>query len=197
MIKEAIVLAILGIALILQFFLNQKKFTSSYTKSAAIFKQKIFGYFFAVVLLLGAAVFLYLTIDYYRAWRGSGNFLQYLIPPFQKPTYLLGYVINHFTIPYLISLGVALVFLGAANFLNHRYESRFFEAEEPYLGALAIFLLGQSYLWIYYLAGFILFYLIFHLFNRFWRRQSERLPLYWLWLPAALLVIIIKGFLFL
>lgn len=185
--QKVITGAILAIALIIQLFLNQKKF-------ASISKQKIFSYFFVIILLLGGAVFLYLTVDYYLSWHNSKIFLQYLLPPYQKITYLLGYIVNHFAVAYLISLGVALVFLGSVIFFNERYGNRFFEAEEPYLGALSIFLLGPNYLWLYYLSGLILCYFLWHLANYWRRKKIERLPLYWLWLPAAILVIIIKRF---
>jgi len=92
-----------------------------------------------------------------------------------------------------VALLAALLFLFGAILLNKKYQERFFEKEEPYLGALAIFLVGQPW-WFYYILviGFIgiigtLILKIVH--------SERRFPFYNFWLPIAVLIIIAEKFL--
>ena len=170
------------------------------------------------------AVFIYwtyLTYAQYIAWRDGGPPLSYFVPPYKSPLYVIGYHFIRFGLYYLLSLAASLVFLVWTKRANRRFGYRFFEDEEPYLGALAIFLLGfpeLRFAWLYYLILFFSVYLFIHLFliARFYliKRKSlintdkklintdkkplidtdkhPRVPMYYLWLPLAILVILIK-----
>jgi len=85
--------------------------------------------------------------------------------------------------------------LFSAKALNKKYQERFFEPEEPYFGALAIFLSAHPG-WIFYAIAVILIYLLVHiLLSLVACRLSLRLSLYHLWLPVAIFVIIIQRWL--
>jgi hypothetical protein len=145
--------------------------------------------------LVISAVFLFafwLSFLQYRAWQVNA-LAKYLLPPYQAIGYFVFYALTHFFAGYLLSLAVAFIFLWATQGLNRRFGERFFETEEPYLGALAIFLVGHPG-WLVYLASIIFLYLLFH-FGYFWRqRKFDRLPLYHFWLPAAILLLLAKPY---
>ena len=133
---------------------------------------------------------IYFSIEQYRDWSQS-ELTKLLLPPYRGIGYFIFYVGYVFFAPYLVSLATALIFLFAAKYLNKKFQERFFEREEPYLGALAIFLVGYP-LCFFYLITMFSFYLIVHLglliFNR---DSSSRISMYYLWLPLAIFAIII------
>ena len=113
-----------------------------------------------------------------------------------------------------------MFFLWAMLALNHKYENRFFYNEEPYFGAVAIFLTGWPG-WLYYLIILLTLFLIFNFFGTLLikNKKSElkekdtsegnvanvsgaainengvnkeaRFSLYYFWLPVAVVIIII------
>lgn len=100
----------------------------------------------------------------------------------------------HFFVSYLISLAAGLLFLWLANLLNNRYQKRFFEEEEPYLGALALFVLGHPF-WIFYFLAVMAIGVLGSLFLKVasYKLQAAncRFPFYYFWLPVAIVVVII------
>ena len=170
---------------------------------------KVFKYIFIISIFIVFAAVFYQSFEQYRVWS-QNELSKFLLPPYQSIAYFLGYSFTHFFKNYLISLVIALLFLSAAVFLNKKSQERFFEKEEPYLGALAIFLVGHP-LWIYYLIAIftvgLLGTLILHTKSIFGRsdfpkinRQyqevrppdiEKRFPFYHFWLPLAILVLII------
>jgi len=156
-----------------------------------VFKFLFIG---AVILILGWACFQ--SFQQYQIWS-EGAFSKLLLPPHQSIVYFLKYSFTHFFKNYLISLVAGLLFLGLANLLNNRYQKRFFEEEEPYLGALAIFLMGQP-LWMVYFTGVMFIGVLGTLFLRIGSRKlrflaasGNRLPFYYFWVPVAIITIII------
>lgn len=142
-------------------------------------------------IVLGAIGFFYLTYLQYAAWRDGGSLTQYLVPPHQSIWYVVGYVIGHQVHPYILSLGISFVFLGAAILLNEYFGQRFFEDEEPYFGALAIFLLGNP-LWMYYLAVIIVVAALITIYHLLITKENRRFSLYFLWWPAAIIVFLVS-----
>jgi len=133
----------------------------------------------------------------YQIW--SGDVLsKFLLPPHQSIGYFLKYSFIHFFWGNLISLGAGLLFLLGATKLNNRFQKRFFEEEEPYLGALAMFLLGQPFWMIYFIAVTAIGVLgsLFLIFKAkvVGSETFHRFPFYYLWLPVAIIVLIIKNF---
>lgn len=160
---------------------------------------------FAVFSLL-----IYYSYQQYIAWQ-SIEPSKFLLPPYQSIDYFIKYVGARFFAPYLISLMAAILFLFAAKQLNKKYEERFFEPEELWLGALALFIIGWPGL-LFYFIGLILIYLIIHIFITFYYKfffrvspresptqfcvgDEVRVSLRLWWLPLAIFVIIINNWL--
>lgn len=143
-----------------------------------------------------ALVFIFLVFQSFRqyeAWH-QNSIAKHLLPPYQNWNYFIFYVFTRFFAPYVFSLAAAALFLAAAKFLNKKGKENFFHPEEYWLGASAIFLTGHPG-WIFYLVFLILAYLSVHLCSFFVIRKSDRLSLYWLWIPVAIFVIIIGEYL--
>lgn len=90
------------------------------------------------------------------------------------------------------------MFLWGANKLNNRFEKRFFEEEEPYLGALAMFLLGQP-LWMFYFVVVMAIGVLGSLFLIIKAKMAgsetfRRFPFYYLWITVAIILLLIKNF---
>ncbi|MBI4034175.1 MAG: hypothetical protein HY378_01325 [Candidatus Brennerbacteria bacterium] len=153
-----------------------------------------------IFLFAALAVFLfylYLVFAQYLAWRGGGELTKFLVPPYRSILYVFGYHFTRFGLYYLVSLAAAAFFLFSSIRLNRRFGDRFFEPEEPYLGALSVFLLGNpiwNYAWIYYLAAVILVAVIATGYQLLVTKENRRFSLYYLWLPLAIAVILIKSF---
>jgi len=166
---------------------------------------RIYEYIFLIVIVLIFILLFYQSWQQYQFWS-QNEVSQYLLPPHQSINYFIFYVLARFFAPYLISLAVAVLFLFSAKALNKKYDERFFEPEEPYFGALAIFLSAHPG-WIFYSALLIIIYLITHIValarnyadSNVDRRGKEtlsyRLSMYYLWIPAAIFVIIISKWL--
>jgi len=84
-----------------------------------------------------------------------------------------------------------LIFLIVSISFNNFFQKRFFEDEEPYLGSLAIFILGYPY-FLYYFISVFGFGLLRAVFIYLVKKKKVRLSFYCLWLPLAILVIIIR-----
>lgn len=158
-------------------------------EKSGIRNKKIFKWIFFIAIIFIFLFLFYQSYQQYQLWL-QNEFSKYFLPPYQNIDYFLFYIGARFFAPYLVSLAVAVLFLFAWKTLNKKYNERFFESEEFYLGALAIFLTNYPG-WIFYLIFLILIYLLIHLYQLFIIHNSERISLYYLWIPAAISVIII------
>ena len=130
----------------------------------------------------------------FQAWS-QNEVSKFLLPPYQSINYFILYALARFFAPYLISLAAALLFLLSAKTINKKYQERFFYPEEPYFGALAIFLIGHPG-WLIYVVFIVLAFLLIHLYSLLITHYSlQRISLYHLWLPVAIFVIIISKWL--
>ncbi|HXF44177.1 MAG TPA: hypothetical protein VNK70_01805 [Candidatus Paceibacterota bacterium] len=156
---------------------------------SSVSKNAFWGAFVVLVFY-----YFYLVYGQYLAWRDGGEILKHLVPPYRSIAYVFGYHFTRFALYYLISFAAALVFLWVARYFNAKFGGRFFEDEEPYLGALAIMLLGDPlwrYAWIYYLLLILAAAVAGSLFTSRLLKKNERFSLRYLWLPAAISVIIV------
>jgi len=180
----------LGAQLWLRFFVNRRGLTRINTRINA----DILKYIFLTSLFLIFILLFYQSFKQYQFWS-QNEISKHLLPPYQSINYFIFYVATRFFVPYLISLVVAILFFFAAQFLNKKYEERFFYPEEYYLGALAIFLMGHPG-WLFYLIFLIFIYLLIHLYSLLITHYSlQRVPLYYLWIPTAIFVILISKWL--
>lgn len=148
---------------------------------------------FVLSIIAGFVYYGYLVYSQYFTWFYAGPPASFLLPPYESLWYVFSYHLARFGLMHGISLLTGLIFLAAAIRFNKKHDNLFFEKEEPYLGALAIFLAGTPGE-LYYFGGLVATYFLLHLGLRIVRRTKEefRLPVYWLWLPLAILVIIIQ-----
>lgn len=149
--------------------------------------------FFAVIAAV-VIYYVYLTYSQYLLWRDSSGIAKYFVPPHRSIIYVIGYHFIRFAMYYMISLLIALIFLFAAKHYNKKFQNRFFEQEEPYLGALVILVLGNRewhYAWILYLILLLVFSALGSAIFCNWLKKMERFPLCWLWLPTAVFAILI------
>lgn len=153
-------------------------------------KKSIKAYFY--LSLPAVFIFLLFLCDIQFSQWQQGDISQYLLPPHQPMNYFVFYCFNKFLLPYLISCAAAVSFLFVTKFLNKKRAEKFFEPEEPYFGALGIFLSGFPG-FIFYFLLLVAAYLVLHLCFLVCRR-SGRVPMYHLWLPVAIFAIIINNF---
>ena len=96
--------------------------------------------------------------------------------------------------PYLASLVFAIIFMWVATAYNKRYNERFFEREEIQLGGLSLLLVGHPG-WIFYLITLVALYLLLHTtYYLLHTNKNFRLPVYRLWVPTAIFVILISKY---
>ncbi|MEK7553147.1 MAG: hypothetical protein AAB504_00425 [Patescibacteria group bacterium] len=158
------------------------------------FGIKVLKVIFIIAIIAVFSLLIYYSYQQYVAWQ-SVEPSKFLLPPYQAIDYFVKYVGARFFAPYLISLIAAILFLFAAKRLNKKYEERFFEPEELWFGALAIFLVGHPG-WLFYFTSLILIYFLIHIFSFLISHFSSfRISLYYLWLPLAIFVILINKWL--
>ncbi len=199
-----ILILVLGLQIIRRFgglFDSILKDRSGFTRIAARINADIFKYIFLFSIALIFILLFYQSWQQYQLWS-QNEVSKYLLPPHQSINYFIFYALARFFAPYLISLAIAILFLISAKILNKKYQERFFYPEEPYFGALAIFLVSHPG-WLFYLVFVILFYLLIHILSfltsyilhlKSYKSYilPQRISLYYLWIPAAIFVIIIS-----
>ena len=120
------------------------------------------------------------------------SFLQYqaFLPPFRKWSYFVRYVGFRFFAPIIAAFFSAIIIKFACEFLNKRYEERFFEPEEGWLFAIGIFLSGYPG-FLFYIPLMLIFSLfgsvIYHFLGK------GRSPLFYAWLPVAIFAILLES----
>src|SRR3989344_2535692 len=168
--------------------------------------SKFLRYIWIISVVAIFGILTYWAVLQYRIWESS-DLTKLLLPPHQSFGYFYSYVGKRFFAPWLISLLFAIVISRISKRLNRRYGERFFENEEIELISFGVFLAGYPGFFIYLsliLVLGVLFSAFFTLLNfsseKLGRASSlfskGRLPLYYFWIPTAILAIIIKVWLF-
>ena len=156
------------------------------------FNWKIFRFIFLISIFLISLVLIYWSVAQYLIWHRSGTPTSYFLPPYRSISYFLRYIGFRFWLPGIISLLFSLFFYFSADHFNRKHNGKFFYQEEPYLIALSIFLVGHP-LWIFYLMAVLFLWLIISIVQFLILRKSGRISFRYFWLPAAILVILLKG----
>lgn len=166
----------------------KRSFLVKYAKSIFIFSTLL-------IFLTG----IYYSWNLYSVWQ-TNPVTAALLPPATPISYFIFYVFMWCFASYVLSFFMAILFLLAAQIINKKSGERFFEKEEPWLGATAIFLSGHPG-WLVYLPCLVGSYLLVHVFFRLKmgsaavkEERDSRLPLYYFWIPVALFVILICRF---
>lgn len=141
----------------------------------------------AIIALVCAALIL-LSYLQYHTWK-QNSLGKFFLPPFQSWDYFLFYVGSRFFAPYGISLSVALLFIFIASWANNKYHERFFEKEEIYLAAYSVFLVGYPGVLVY-IPLVLIAYMGIQLISALRSTHLPRVPMYHLWVPLAIFVII-------
>ena len=171
------------------------------TNFIQIYKLRIIRFIFLFAIFVVFLLLFYQSYLQYEAWF-SNEFSKHLLGQRVEfdnlnisVNYFIFYAITRFFAPYLISLISALIFLILAGKFNKKHDEKFFEREELWLGALALFLTSWPGAFFYFI-GLILVYLIIHIIlSLIYSFSPLRVSLYYLWMPTAIFVIIINKWL--
>ncbi len=168
---------------------------SGFTRISKILEVDKRGYFYIFIISIFVIFILlfYQSFQQFQLWS-EHEISKFLLPPYQSLDYFIFYSFFRFFVSYLVSLLAALIFLFIAKFLNKKYQERFFETKEIYFGALAIFLVSYPG-WLFYLTILITFYLLFSILCFLFLKRQRRISMYYWWIPMAIFVIIIIGWL--
>lgn len=158
-----------------------------FLRPSLLLKFARYIFFISVIGIFSLAS--YWTYWQYKIWDSS-ELTKAFLPPHRSIGYFLSYTLINFYFRELIALGVAILAIVAAKILNKKFEERFFWPAEPWILGTAVFLTGHPWLWIYLIGFFAIYLLITALYSMF--RKSGRVSSYYLWIPVALIVILIS-----
>lgn len=139
----------------------------------------------AAGLFAGLAYIVYLQ---YRAWL-ENPLMKFSLPPYRGWDYFFSYVGYRAVAPWLTSLLAAIFIARFAEYLNRKFDERFFEREEVWLMMLGIFWTGYPG-FLFYIALILLVAAFISFFYTILLRR--RLPLYYFWMPMAALAILLR-----
>ena len=145
---------------------------------------------FAVIVLFEFALLFYLTRQQFFIWHDN-DISKYLIPPYSDISYFIFYTLTRFWGAYVISLAVALIFLGLAKYFNKKRDYNFFKKEEAYFLAMALFLSGHPG-WMLYFVLILTISLLASVYKSYKTYRTYRISLYHFWLPVGVLTIILN-----
>lgn len=147
-------------------------------------------YFLPASAALIFGILSYWSVLQYRAFQGN-PLGKLLLPPHESAGYFFSYVGTRFFSPWLLALLAAIVIARVAEYFNARYEERFFAREEFSMMRVGIFLAGYPGFLLYIVAVLGIGVLLSLLYAA---RGRGRAPFYHLWLPVAIVVIIVEAF---
>ncbi len=145
-------------------------------------------YWFSMAAIFGYSV--YLTYAQYILWNNQ-PLSKYLLPPDTSIFYFIGYSLWRFWAANFIALIFAILFFFVAKKLNKKFSERFFENEEILLGSLIIFVCGYPIFIIYFIL-LLASFLFANILITSIKKEAHRVSLYYFWIPAALIAIIIS-----
>lgn len=152
-------------------------------------------FFLGIVFIAGW--YCYLVYAQYAVWRAAGPPASFLVPPHRSIAYVFWYHYIRFGLYYSLSLAVSVLLLRGSLFADRIFGQRFFEPGEPYLAAVAVFLLGNAawgYRWVYYIVAVLAVGLAgSFVLNRVLKRD-EPFSFFYVWLPLAIAGIITTQF---
>jgi len=166
----------------------------SQRKLGRFFLEKHIRSIFYGSITLIFTIGVYESVQLYIGWAYN-EFGKYYLPPFQSLDYYFISIFPDYFAPYIFSLIIALAFLYVSKRYNKKFDNKFFEKEEIYLGAISIFLVAHPG-WVLYLFVFFGSYFVFQIVSQFLPKlRGQRLPLYHFWVPSAIFVILITEYL--
>lgn len=139
---------------------------------------------FMLLLVLASARF--------EVWR-LGESTNEFVSPFVGAGYFISYAGFRLFAQYIVSLLGAFMVCSGLMLANKKTGGRIFEREEPYVAGIAMFLAGWPGMFVY---GACIF--LFGFFGSAYAKivKKEYFSLYSIWLPAAILVILLREWIF-
>ncbi len=134
------------------------------------------------------AALAYITYWQYHAWQ-ENPLMKYSLPPWSGWSYFFSYIGYRLVAPWLVSLFAAIFIARLAEYLNQKFDERFFEREEIWLMMLGIFWAGYPG-FLFYLALVLLAATAISFFYTLLLRR--RLPLYYFWMPMAAAAVLLR-----
>ena len=183
--------ALLAALFFVQVFLHKKE--SVERRDALIERAAKIGFVLGLAAVLGD--YFFLVAAQYSTWKNSNPPLSFLVPPYRSIGYVFYYHFTRFLLYYLPSFVVSAAIFISAKYGNKRFGEHFFESGEPYLAAVPLFLLGYpewNYLWIPYFLAVLGTVFAVSLFRIIAAKRQERFSPYFLWLPVAIIGIIVS-----
>jgi len=153
-------------------------------RNSAKIVKPIFWSAAAIVL----AYIVYVSYLQYQAFQGGP--LSATLGTISGLKWFFGYARLHFWNQYLVSFIAALGIFALAKYINKKRGEIFMEREEIYLGGLGTFLVGYPGFFFYIILVLALSVLTSALFVR----KGERLPLYYFWMPTAIVALLTINF---
>lgn len=147
----------------------------------------------AAVVLTEAVLLLYLTRQQFLLWSAH-EISRFLLPPHRSLNYFIFYSFTRIWLPYLVSGVIGSAVFWIVVYLNKKYGGRFFQPEEPYFLFLVLFLAGHPG-WLLYVIVVLAAALLMVAYKTYKSHQSDKVVLYYLWLPAGAAAIILNQFL--
>ena len=158
--------------------------------SKELLRASFLIYLLAISLSIGISLFQ--TLLTYFSWE-KNSLSHLLLPPFTSINYFFSYIFFHFFRPTFFNLFLSLLFLALLKIFNKIFKGRLFFEEEIYFASLGVLIspFPTNLLLIFctFLSGIFI-----SLTRKIFKRKSEFISLYYLWLPLAILMIIFKNF---
>lgn len=170
----------LAVIFSLQFFFRDERFL------------KISRFVFPAAVILILALGGYTAYRQYLLWQSS-DVAKLLLPPHSNWNFFIYYSFFNFFAGYALSFLIALGAFFSFRFSNRKMGERFLYPEEPVLFATGIFLSGHPG-WLVYLL-LVFFIGLCYSALRFFKNENYKVSFRFLWLPAAVLAIIISKWL--
>ncbi|MBI2025122.1 MAG: hypothetical protein HYT03_03500 [Candidatus Harrisonbacteria bacterium] len=137
------------------------------------------------------AISAYWTYWQYQIWDDN-EMTKIFLPPHRGIGYFIQYAFTNFYFKELAALGSAILALFLAKLLNKRFRERFFWPAEPWILATAILLIGHPWFLVYLPGFFVIYLLLTGIYSIF--RKGERVSPYYLWIPVALITLMLGYF---
>lgn len=135
-------------------------------------------------------------------WAAHTSYIQYLVwkmsplgklllPPHESIFYFIQYVGWRFFSSVFVLFLFSILFIFVSKTMNKKGGNRFFEDDEIYIAALAVVNAGYPQVLVFFVS-FALIFLIINIIFTAIRGTEFRVSPYYLWIPAAVVAIIIS-----
>ena len=158
------------------------------------FLAKHAKWFFIGSVFLIISLLSFESISHYKGIIQSEPPILYLAPPFASASSYLLRLWSGLWSHYVFSFIAALIAISLIWLVPAEKRWTWFEKEEPYLIATAIFLTAHPF-WIVYLIATLVIFVLYNIAATIIKRRSVRVSFYNFWIPCAVFVILLSSWL--